>query len=197
MSSTNSKRKRSNNSRCESIAIANLKKPGSLSQKRIKSLNSQIANNLLCDQIVQDATMLLRQCSILGNICQNEIHQHRWGSRFSIRLDQPSKSFQCSLDDIPILVQWNGKEYRDLHERNLCNAVAKRSFANVDEGGCLHKSSVVEGFTEYQLDSDITLRVHPCYRGERPWFDWGLIEWEGLPELVPAKLCMFLDLSNC
>ena len=182
--------------RCESIAIANLKKPGSLSQKRIKSLNSQIANNLLCDQIVEDATMLLGKCTISGNESRNQI-QRRSGSKFTIRLHKPNSCFQVDLNNIPILVQWKGKEYRDLHEKNLCNAVARRLFANIDEGGCLHKSSVVEGFTEYHLDNDNLLRAHPCYRGERPWFDWALIEWEGITEYVPAKLCMFLDLSNC
>ena len=28
-------------------------------------------------------------------------------------------------------------------------------------------------------------------------FDWALVEWEGLEELVPARLCMFLDLRDC
>ena len=181
--------------RCESIAIANLKKPGSLSQRRVKSLNKQIAHNLLCDQVVVDATILANMNTGVSDDPEDTT-QTCFGSKFSIRLDEPESSFNPGVDNIPILVQWNGKEYRDLHEKNLCNAVAKRLFANIEEGGCLHRSSTVVGFTEYKLD-DKVLRAHPCYRGERPWFDWALIKWEGITELVPAKLCMFLDLSNC
>ena len=113
-----------------------------------------------------------------------------------MRLEDHQTAFNAGVDDIPLLIEWNQKEYNILYERSLCSAVAKRLFVNVVEGGCLRSDSIVKGFTEYQLDGQV-LRAHPCYRSEKGWFDWALVQWEGHDELIPAKLCMFLDLRDC
>ena len=67
---------------------------------------------------------------------------------------------------------------------------------NTKEGGCLKHDSVVTGFTEYKLGGDI-YRCHPSYRGGEEWMDWAMIRWDNEEvEMVPAKLCMFLNLEN-
>ena len=67
---------------------------------------------------------------------------------------------------------------------------------NTKEGGCLKHDLVVTGFTEYKHGGNI-YRYHPSYRGGEEWMDWVMICWDNEEEeIVPAKLCMFLNLEN-
>ena len=183
--------------RCESIAIQNLKQPGLLTQKRSKSLNKQLANNLMSNQVVSDALMVVE--SNMTPVIKNSTDAMKpksFGSCFYLRLSHPDSSFNYGVDIIDFAMEWKGREYGKLHDNNLCNTVCKRLFMNPKEGGCLKHDSVVTGFTEYSLGGNI-FRCHPSYRGGQEWMDWAMIRWDNdEDELVPAKLCMFLNLEN-
>ena len=44
---------------------------------------------------------------------------------------------------------------------------------------------------------DKLFRAHPSYRSDGEWFDWATIDWDEGSEPVPAKLFMFIDLTEC
>ncbi len=193
--------------RCESIAINNLKKPGSLSQKRALSLNQQIAHNLMCDQVMRDTATMIKvtdghgcldhvakasDAEAVNGICQ--------GSTFTMTLGNQEEPFVPGVDNVEVCVQWSGVQYNTPKEVKLQKVVAHRLFLNLEEGGCLHKTSSVKGFTEYVINGQ-TLRCHPSYRSGEEWKDYAMVSWSDAEEpekgdLVPARLCMFLDLEN-
>ena len=188
--------------RCESIAINNLKKPGSLSQKRAASLNEQIAHNLMCDQVIKDAwTMIEMTDGCLNNLHPNIVKDSKvpngicGGSKFTMYLDNQEEPFVAGVDNVNVVVDWSGIQYNTHKEVALQRVVAKRLYLNLHEGGCLHKTSMVQGFTEYILNGQ-TLRCHPSYRSGDEWKDYAMISWAEDEETVPARICMFLNLEN-
>ena len=182
---------------CESIAIENLKKPGSKTQKRLKNLNKQIANNLFTNMILRDSRMLL---NISGSLTSPDKREGtkgtRGGSYFTMSFPFPELGFNDCIDTIGLDVEWSGVKYNRFFDSDLINAVAKRLFMNNGEGGCLRTTSQVRGFTEYSINGN-TFRCHPCYRGGEPWTDWAMIKWNESDDPIPAKICMFLDLTQC
>ena len=182
--------------RPESIAIDTLKKPGSLTQKRVQSLTRQMAENLMSDQVMADARDLIDQQSTLYSISKVDKPAYQlYGSRFAFQLSFPDGSFNVGVDDVKIDFKWKGEAYHSTKFYDLCKGVAKRLYINVGPGGCLRHNSVVDGFTEYHI-GDLVFRSHPCYRNEREWTDWAMIKWDEVSEPIPAKICMFLNLEN-
>ena len=66
----------------------------------------------------------------------------------------------------------------------------------LDIQGTVDIDSKVPGFTMF-CHKETLYRAHPSYSGSGPWFDWAYFAWEGLDELIPCKMYMFLDLRNC
>ena len=60
---------------------------------------------------------------------------------------------------------------------------------------CIRHDNEIKAFTEIQLDGH-TYCAHPSYWGEKPWYDWALVQWDHESDPYPAQICMFLDLSN-
>ena len=68
---------------------------------------------------------------------------------------------------------------------------------NTSDGGCISHDSVIKGYTEYCDDNGCLYRAHPNYMSGKDWNDWCLVRWDGIPDLVPAKIITFFDLSEC
>ena len=190
--------------RCEGNSIQNLKKPGKLTQKRSRSLSQQVADNIMSDQVISDA------CMVLDDIMDTEHRNENYdkeegqiisdgisrGSKYYIRLVNPDQIIN-NPDQIDVSLEWKGKKYR-FDQIEICQGLARRLFLNIKKfGRCLHRNSVVEGFTEYYKDG-YAFRCHPQYRNGEEWMDWATLRWETNDgyEYVPAKICMFLNLEN-
>jgi hypothetical protein len=180
--------------RPESNAIHSLKKPGSLTQKRMQSLTSQVARNIFADQVMTDAMIILKET---GLIATNKLGDNTstFGSRYIMKLESPSDIFDNNVDDISINLEWQGQSYKSAKFMELCKGLAKRIFINVGPGGCLKSHSSVEGFTEYH-NNGVVFRSHPSYKGSREWMDWALIKWDEQSVPIPAKIFMFLNLEK-
>ena len=63
-------------------------------------------------------------------------------------------------------------------------------------GGRLSTDSKVKGYTELKNDG-ILYRAHPFYKNRGSWFDWGLFNWAGYNDPIPAQIIMMIDLSDC
>ena len=90
----------------------------------------------------------------------------------------------------------------------LLLAVVNRLYHwNANVGGKISKQSIVRGFTDYLPDSNdndiaesiqpVRFRANPHFRRQGEWFDWGLFKWAGVEELVPGRILMFIDLTEC
>ena len=184
--------------RCESIAIQSSKNQAAISQKRAVKLNWQIANNLFDDTSVKDASILKDDLNDFESndldCLSNENDLSPRGSHFSIWIDDPD----TAMDDrgpVSIVMKWRGRRSRSQLNQKVSEALVKRLFFNTSVGGCLKHNSVIKGFTELKLEGH-TYRSHPSYWGERPWYDWALVQWDHDSDPYPAQICMFLDLSE-
>ena len=181
--------------RCESIAIYNSKHQGNLSQKRAPKLNWQIANNLFNDICVQDAKILQNIfANSNGDLNDSTPKRHYQGSSFRIYIDQPESVLE-SDGPVDVMLQWMGEKTNKTINQGLCEAIVRRLYFNMGVGGCLKLNSEVKGFTEINIDGH-TYRAHPKYRGEKPWYDWALVQWDHETDPYPAQICMFLDLED-
>ena len=126
------------------------------------------------------------------DICDNENRptQTTGGSRYKLLLFPLGRnSFEARLD-------WMGKQPGTNLPDDMCKAITERLFFHLGVGGCLKRTSIVKGFTEYKPEKGIIFRAHPDYVIGEPWYDWAMIKWSGSSDLVPARLKLFLDLSD-
>ena len=180
--------------RPESLNKQNIKDPAKITQKTQSSISWQLAKNYHEDLVLKATTSYFEW---LGGKPMSEVsaveRSGLGGSKFEL-------SFLCEDYNVPdsfeLQIKWKGKEVKESVNSYLCQCISKRLFLHTGEGGCLHKDSIVNGFTEF-TNNGVTYRAHPSYRGTRPWFDWALFNWEGTDELIPAKIIMFVDISEC
>ena len=186
--------------RCESIAIFSSKNQASISQKRSGKLNWQIANNLFDDTSIRDASILEENIHCSGSnanangLDPNDINPCRGGSQFCIFITDPQTA---TNDTGPVAIKMKWKHARSTCTMNqeVSQALVRRLYFNTSLGGCLKHDTVVNGFTELKVEGQ-TYRSHPCYWGEKPWYDWALVQWDHDSDPYPAQICMFLDLSE-
>ena len=185
--------------RCESIAIFSSKNQASISQKRSVKLNWQISNNLFDNTSIRDASILQENLHHWdSNVCVNgtDVNQDACpgGSQFSIFITDP----QTATNDtgpVAIKMKWKGTRSTSTMNQKVSQALIRRLYFNTSLGGCLKHDTVVNGFTELSVEGH-TYRSHPCYWGEKPWYDWALVQWEHDSDPYPAQICMFLDLTQ-
>ena len=183
--------------RCESIAIHSSKKQAGISQKRSLKLNWQIANNLLEDTSMKDASILCNGlvCNSYNTDSATTVCDEAQlsGSQFVIFIDNPET---ITEDNTPVIIKmkWKGRNKTKVNEK-ISKALIRRLYFNLSVGGCLRHDSEINGFTEVKMDGH-TYRAHPSYWGEQPWYDWALVQWDHESDPYPAQICMFLDLSN-
>ena len=181
---------------CEGLAVSMYKKIAITTQKKQKTLNREIANRYL----------ELLTCSEANRLSQRPLEES------AIRRPVPSRTgrfkgtrYQLSFVEDNngngpsgnVDLCWFSKTNTIEFPPDLCICLANRLFLNTSDGGCLDHSSIVHGFTEYTDADGHIYRAHPNFRGKGEWFDWCLIQWEGIDELVPAKIITFLDFSSC
>ena len=78
----------------------------------------------------------------------------------------------------------------------LLHSVCVRLFQHVAFlGGRVKHQSKIPGFTDLKRDG-VIFRANPYFRKKGEWFDWAYFNWEGHDEPVPARILMFLDLTN-
>lgn len=185
--------------RCESIATTNYTNPGRRTQMRQQSYMKQLAYAHYSDVVVHSAIhnsripymKLTEECDDIMN--ENNETTKLCGSRFLLCLDRPGNEIneQSVLQFI-----WQGKKPKNGYSKSLTTAISKRLWMNRGAMNSITHHSKVNGFTECNKCGTV-YRAHPCYRDDGQWFDWGLIEWDEGDNPVPAKILMFLDLTNC
>ena len=183
--------------RCESIAIHSSKNQAAISQKRAVKLNWQIANNLLDDTSIRDASILhseLQHDCSRGQGTSTDKESCALGSHFSIFIDDPETSSDNN-GPVKIKMKWRSAKSKTGINQKISEALIRRLYFNMSVGGCLKHTSQIKGFTEIILDGH-TYRSHPSYWGDKPWYDWAMIQWDHESDPYPAQICMLLDLSE-
>ena len=92
-------------------------------------------------------------------------------------------------------MKWQSTRTNCQINQDISKALVQRLFFNTSLGGCLKNDCVIKGYTELKVEGH-TYRSHPCYWGEKPWYDWALVQWEHDSDPYPAQICMFLDLTE-
>ena len=180
--------------RPENFNKDNVKSPAKITQKRRTTITKQIAKNYHEDLVLQEGLRefdFFYESKVNVNDSMNE--NLFCGSKFEFRFicHDYNKSEDCS-----VRVTWLGTSVVETMCDELVLRVAKRLFLHTGEGGCLSATGVLYGFTEFR-NNGITYRSHPSFRGGKAWNDWAMVAWNEESDPVPAKIIMFLDLTNC
>ena len=185
--------------RCESIAIENHTNPGKRTQMRYDSFLFQLSNHYHSDMVINSAEKLCKvpygKLTLDDSSTVNEVGFHMQpdkGSRFLIELN----TSQTRQTDRSLHFVWQGKTPKYSFPKEVCSALGRRLWFNTMNLNCLHRSSIVKGFTEY-YDGEHMYRAHPSFRDDGEWYDWCYIAWDENDDPVPSKILMFVDLRTC
>jgi hypothetical protein len=63
-------------------------------------------------------------------------------------------------------------------------------------GGRLHRDGYLQCFSECTLPNGQTVRSHPFYNSERPWYDWVTVHWDDYAETLPAQVLLFFRIEE-
>ena len=186
--------------RCESIAVTMYKRISIWTQRRQLLLTEQLAHRHLECITAEELgrTLSKRYFSHGRTFCQKETERESGlsGSRFTMKLTD-SEDNEYSYLRKTLTISWKGVPVDASYHSLVFQNLTKRLFLNTGDGGCLTECSEVIGRTEFIHSDGTIFRAHPNYRNDGMWYDWCKIKWskKGLP--IPAKIIMFLDLSDC
>ena len=191
----------------------NLKRPARRTQKRVSSLPLQTGNNC-ADMMILNRAINASNCKSDATSMSNtpsrgadEIEMsddedipgddedvamgdstvpHRCSSKFEFKINPPG-----SLQKYSIL--WNPRHVPPvkMFDPDIVEKISAVLF-HVTTGV---EDSVVPCFTSLEHKKNI-FHAHPSYRSSDPWFDFANVKWEGYDRCYPARLEMFLDLTN-
>ena len=68
-------------------------------------------------------------------------------------------------------------------------------FMGYNHGTVGNRIRSIVGYTEIRKDTNSIIRACPSYRGEKNWFDWVVVNWEGFG-LLEAQCLLFIDFST-
>ena len=175
---------------CEGLAVFMYKKLVVTTQKRQRTLIREVANRHLECLVLSECNRL---CQDIVEHCPSNVWDTFKGTRYRMTFVQDLNAAFPSGD---VTVQWY-TETKDVKlSPQLYLSLANRLFLNTSDGGCLDHLSSVLGFTEYVDNNGYIYRAHPNYRGKGIWCDWCLVRWEGIDQLIPARIITFIDLTN-
>jgi len=198
-------------SRPESMAKGNVKDPASHTQRVVSRLSYQTAKRYMESLTFREFKRLrtemgyehggppyisrdTEEYTILHNNatlnCNDDADVFFGGTRFSICLDidQPEGQYEVSIE-------WKGKGTNPSHDFDdkIIQALGKRLFGATDGGVVI--DTEVPGFTSLKID-DVTYNAHPFFKNDHAWYDWVYLQWDGYPDLIPARIEMFFDLTD-
>ena len=180
---------------CEGLAVSMYKRLVTKTQRKQATLNRDLANRHTECVLVEEATRLTKKLwektssRKKGKMPSLDNHQTLCGTRFEMEFPKFASG--------NVKIRWYSKTKNIAFDHDLCSMLTHRLFLNTSDGGCLSHDTIVKGYTEYFDDHGILYRAHPNYRGNGEWNDWCLVRWEGISELLPAKIVTFIDLTNC
>ena len=105
---------------------------------------------------------------------------------------------QVVLETIVSRVKWNTSKNSHLRVNDSLMQCITNWLWLDPIGGTVAKSSNPIFYTEMKLGNGKIVHCHPSYHSEISWNDWVYVDWgEGFTELVPARLYMLIDISDC
>ena len=186
--------------RCESIAVTMYKRISIWTQRRQMLLTKQLAERHMECVTAIELGRTLSKTTLFNRMGLRKSDSSRIkgfsGSTFYIRLENSVDNENSYLHKT-VTVEWKGVPVNASYHSMVFQNLTKRLFLNTEDGGCLKHDSVVVGRTEYIDDDGDIYRAHPNYRGFGKWYDWCKILWKEDEEAIPAKIIMFLDLTDC
>jgi hypothetical protein len=114
------------------------------------------------------------------------------------------KATLCTLsldpdDDRRLVYKWPNKAYSRIDGFRIDNEaytkVASRVW-NSKNGGRLHRDGKLQCFSECVLPNGETIRSHPFYNSEKPWYDWVLVQWDDYADPLPAKVLLLFEIQS-
>jgi hypothetical protein len=158
---------------------------------RYDSFLFQLSNHYHWDMVINSAEKLCKvpygkKLTLDESPTVNELGFHMQadkGSRFLIELN----TSHTRQTDRSLHFVWQGKTPKYSFPKEVCSALGRRLWFNRMNLNCLHRSSIVKGFTEY-YDGEHMYRAHPSFRDDGEWYDWCYIAWDENDVPVPSKI---------
>jgi len=195
-------------SSCDSNFKENIKKHAARSQRRPESVHMQTGNNF-CDGVVLKKAMWFAQlhnnddvddedssassdddAGYLGNIVTvGNFRISKRSGRFFLKRQNLAEHHKLS---------WDKKQVAPTGPFD--HEVVRKVFSFLfnPATGVADGILKIPGFTclKHKGNGDL-FRGHPCYRSGEPWFDHVYVKWDANYKQCPARIEMFLDLSDC
>ena len=186
--------------RCESIAVTMYKRISIWTQRRQMLLTEQLAARHLECVTAIELGRTLSKCDFAKDrsfvIVAPKQSVGLGGSTFKMKLTNCQDN-EFSYLNKTVAIEWKGVPVDASYHSYVFKNLTKRLYLNTEDGGCLTHDSVVVGKTEYADDDGNVYRAHPNYRSNGMWYDWCKISWNTTDDPVPARIIMFLDLTEC
>ena len=102
-------------------------------------------------------------------------------------------------EGVDVNTDWGGQSKTSYQNftNDVLQKLAHRLFVGSPNiGGRLSIDSKVRGYTELKKGG-VLYWAHPSYKIKGSWFDWGLFNWAGYNDPIPAQIIMMIDLSDC
>ena len=120
--------------------------------------------------------------------------------RYTLTCNVISNEHDVNLaEEIDVNIDWGGQSKTPYQNfpNDVLQKLAHRLFVGSPNiGGRLSTESKVKGYTELKKDG-VLYRAHPWYKIRGSWYDWGLFNWDGYDDPIPAQIIMMIDLSDC
>jgi hypothetical protein len=174
-------------------------------QRRQISLGKQTAQRYFEMSCVLEAERVLAQ-SKTSTYLDNNKYQY-FPLEEAIRHDNMEHTLKarlCVLSLDPnnaqrLIYKWPNKEYAALDGFFLDDEVYLKIASRIwgsRNGGRLHRDGYLQCFSECILPNGQTVRSHPFYNSERPWYDWVTVRWDDYAETLPAKVLLFFRIEE-
>ena len=200
-----------NGSRGESIGKTKIKDNTKLTNQQKHTLHYNIGEKISeCDIVDHVSTSLFeRKWRWSSQYCSDSNLVIGGSEVMNDRNIKPCFTLTCDYcenydysdlcNEVNIIVNWGGIKRLPLLNFSsvLVNNSAYRLFFGVGNiCGKLMPKSIVNWYTEYRKDGYL-YRSHPYYvqSGER--YDWGYFQWTGIDKLIPGRMMMVFDISDC
>jgi hypothetical protein len=208
-------------SRPESMAKGNVKDPASHTQRNSSKLSYQTGKRYMESLTFREYKRLRNETDPHANFCCDDVTPYISHTTEEAKIalavqstnsvvmgaeDQcvdtkGSTKFCICLDvDQPeghhaVTVDWLGKGNKPLKsfDDHLLQQLGKRLFGASDGG--IVADSTVPGCNSININ-DMKYTAHPMFGNDHVWKDWVYIKWDGYEEPIPARIEMFVDLTE-
>lgn len=177
--------------------ITEVKQPAQKTQRRKNVFEQQTAEryienigiNIACQEVLKESTIVTYKNDNC-NINENQVFENKRQNMYYLFEDDNIYKFNAVTKKSFVLKNWEDKVFLK-QLKKICRTLILNN--NV-------QGTKINLFTQHNRlkkgEEKNIFRADPKYEKSGPWYDWAYINWGDDYGIVPAKLLIFIDLSN-